>query len=163
MTYFYQFSICIKTDNTLTKLCPLLEYIKHTRLRIFFHFTKTYRTLSHSSQTRNCEKLVEICIARHMQGLTRPRTFASETILPLSSPSFIRASSFHSWDPLPRERFVIVYRIVYPIHGTPSPPFSLEGCAKGVEALGAPLSASKFMNRRLRFPRPGRSNPNPND
>lgn len=23
MTYFYQFSICIKTDNTLTKLCPL--------------------------------------------------------------------------------------------------------------------------------------------
>lgn len=53
--------------------------------RIFFRFRKMYRTLSHGSQTRNCEKLVEICIARHMPGLTRPRTFASGTI-PLSLP-----------------------------------------------------------------------------
>lgn len=60
MTYFYQFSICIKTDNTLTKLCPLLEYIKHTRLRIFFHFTKTYRTLSHPELFSNPE-LRETC------------------------------------------------------------------------------------------------------
>lgn len=164
MTYFYQFSICIKTDNTLTKLCPLLEYIKHTRLRIFFHFTKTYRTLSHPELFSNLE-LRETCWNMYRAtyaGFNTSPDFC-ETILPLSSPSFIRASSFHSWDPLPRERFVIVYRIVYPIHGTLSPPFSLEGCAKGVEALGAPLSASKFMNRRLRFPRPGRSNPNPND
>lgn len=67
----------------IISLDSLLEYIEHAR--IFFRFRKTYRTLSHGSQTRNCEKLVEICIARHMPGLTRPRTFASGTI-PLSLP-----------------------------------------------------------------------------
>lgn len=67
----------------IISLDSLLQYIEHAR--IFFRFRKTYRTLSHGSQTRNCEKLVEICIARHMPGLTRPRTFASGTI-PLSLP-----------------------------------------------------------------------------
>lgn len=69
--------IFFKTDN----ISWFLAWIH----RIFFRFRKTYRTLSHGSQTRNCEKLVEICIARHMPSLTRPRTFASGTI-PLSLP-----------------------------------------------------------------------------
>lgn len=167
ITYFFNFVFAFKRNNIFV---PSLN-ISHTRrtLRIFFQFTKTYRTTG--SQTRNCEKLVEICIARHMPGLTRPWTFArDDDRLPLSPPSFIRASSFRSWDPFLRERFVIVYRIVYPIHGTLSPPGPFletlcggSRCAKGVEALGAPLSASKFMNRRLRSPRRGRSNPKPND
>lgn len=119
ITYFFNFVFAFKRNNIFV---PSLN-ISHTRrtLRIFFQFTKTYRTTG--SQTRNCEKLVEICIARHMPGLTRPWTFArDDDHLPLSPPSFIRASSFRSWDPFLRERFVIVYRIVYPIHGTLSPP-----------------------------------------
>lgn len=67
-------------------------------------------------------------------------------------PSFIRASSFR--DPFPRERFVIVYRIVYPIHGIlahPPHPFETAedlDAPKASRAWGASLSASKFMNRR---------------
>lgn len=119
--------------------------------RIFFRFRKMYRTLSHGSQTRNCEKLVEICIARHMPGLTRPRTFASGTIpLSLASKFYSRVvvsqlGSFPPWTICHR----VPDRLSHP--SRPLHPFSR--CAKGVEALGAPLSASKFMNRRLRSPR----------
>lgn len=66
------------------------------------------------------------------------------------APSFIRASSFR--DPFPRERFVIVYRIVYPIHGIlahPPHPFETAedlDAPKASRAWGASLSASKFMN-----------------
>ena len=135
--------IFFKTDN----ISWFLAWIH----RIFFRFRKTYRTLSHGSQTRNCEKLVEICIARHMPGLTRPRTFASGTIpLSLASKFYSRVvvsqlGSFPPWTICHR----VPDRLSHP--SRPLHPFSR--CAKGVEALGAPLSASKFMNRRLRSPR----------
>lgn len=69
------------------------------------------------------------------------------------APSFIRASSFR--DPFPRERFVIVYRIVYPIHGIlahpPSPFRDCRGprCTEGVEGLGRLSKCIEIYERRL--------------
>lgn len=133
----------------IISLDSLLQYIEHAR--IFFRFRKTYRTLSHGSQTRNCEKLVEICIARHMPGLTRPRTFASGTIPPSLAPKFysrVVVSQLGSFPP-----WTICHRVPDRLSHPSRPLHSFSRCAKGVEALGAPLSASKFMNRRLRSPR----------